>query len=120
MALIPPQPTGSVPGEGFWNDWIEKIRTIVNNLQQGLIPHNDLQTIQGGSAAQRYHLTLAQHTEATNTRSSRGVDTTDDVVIDDATNGIVLKDTQGTPHYWRITVSNIGALVVTDLGTTKP
>jgi hypothetical protein len=62
MALIPPQPAGSVPGEGFWNDWIEKIRTIVNDLQQGLIAHNDLQNIQGGSASERYHLTLAQQT----------------------------------------------------------
>lgn len=32
MALIPPQPTGVLPGSGLWNDWIEKIRTIVNGL----------------------------------------------------------------------------------------
>jgi hypothetical protein len=32
MALIPPQPIGQLPGSGYWNDWIEKIRTIVNNL----------------------------------------------------------------------------------------
>ena len=43
-----------------------------------------------------------------------------DVIIDLATKGLVLKDTQATAHYWRITVSNAGALVVTDLGTTKP
>lgn len=30
MALIPPQPVGSVPGSGLWNDWIEKIRSVVN------------------------------------------------------------------------------------------
>jgi len=47
-------------------------------------------------------------------------DTTDDIVIDLATKGLVLKDTQGTPHYWRITVSTVGAIVTTDLGTTKP
>jgi hypothetical protein len=96
MALIPPQPQGTLPGDGFWNDWIEKIRTIVNNLQQGLIDHNDLQNIQGGGATARYHLTQAQHTEATNTRSARGVDTTDDVIVDDATNGIVLRHTRNT------------------------
>jgi hypothetical protein len=53
-------------------------------------------------------------------RSTTGVDTTDDLIVDSATKGLVLKDTQGSPHYWRVTVSNVGALVVTDLGTTKP
>lgn len=65
MALIPPQPAGSLPGSGFWNDWIEKIRFIVNNLSEGNINHNDLQNIQGGSATERYHLTNAQHTSLT-------------------------------------------------------
>lgn len=44
----------------------------------------------------------------------------DDVVVDSATNGLVLKDTQATPHYWRITIDNTGVLVSTDLGTTLP
>lgn len=43
-----------------------------------------------------------------------------DIIIDSATKGLVLKDTQGTPHYWRLTVDNTGALVTTDLGTSKP
>lgn len=43
-----------------------------------------------------------------------------DIVFTDATKGIILKDTQGTPHYWRVTVSNVGALVITDLGTSYP
>jgi hypothetical protein len=37
MALIPPQPIGVLPGSGYWNDWIEKIRDLINGLQQGLI-----------------------------------------------------------------------------------
>lgn len=41
-------------------------------------------------------------------------------VSDLATGGIVLKDTQASPHYWRVTISNVGALVTTDLGTTRP
>jgi len=53
-------------------------------------------------------------------RTTKGVDTTDDVVIDLATKGLVLKDTQGTPHYWRVTISTLGVLTTTDLGTTKP
>jgi hypothetical protein len=53
-------------------------------------------------------------------RTTKGVDTTDDIVIDLATKGLVLKDTQGTPHYWRVTINTSGVLVTTDLGTTKP
>jgi hypothetical protein len=53
-------------------------------------------------------------------RTTKGIDSTDDHIVDQATKGLVLKDTQGTPHYWRVTVSNVGALVITDLGTTKP
>jgi hypothetical protein len=49
-----------------------------------------------------------------------GVDTAADVIVDNSSRGLVLKDTQGTPHYWRLTVSNVGALVTTDLGTVKP
>lgn len=51
-------------------------------------------------------------------RAIKGVDTTDDVIVDLATKGLVLKDTQGTPHYWRLTYS--GGAVWTDLGTVKP
>lgn len=135
--LLPPTPVGVPPGHSFWNDWYEKLRVLVN---QGAISvlwnninfagsnltdlatraHNNLQSVQGGSAGEFYHLTSAQHSEATSPRSSRGVDTTDDLIVDDATQGLVLKDTQGTPHYWRITVNNTGTLVITDLGTTKP
>lgn len=61
MALISPHPVGVLPGSGYWNDWIEKLRTVINNLGEGLINHNDLQNIQGGSASERYHLTAAQH-----------------------------------------------------------
>jgi hypothetical protein len=53
-------------------------------------------------------------------RITKGADAQDDLVIDLASKGLVLKDTQGTPHYWRVTISNAGALVITDVGTTKP
>lgn len=46
------------------------------------------------------------------------VTVTDDIVIDLATKGLVLKDTQDPPHYWRLTVDTSGTLVTTDLGTT--
>lgn len=30
MALLPPSPLGQPPGNSFWNDWYEKLRTIIN------------------------------------------------------------------------------------------
>lgn len=54
------------------------------------------------------------------TSHSHVIDTTSDVIIDLATKGLVLKDTQGTPHYWRVTIDTTGALTTTDLGTSKP
>lgn len=56
----------------------------------------------------------------TGTRITKGADVTDDLVVDSATKGLVLKDTQATPHYWRVTVDNSGSLVTSDLGTSKP
>lgn len=56
----------------------------------------------------------------TNSRITKGAITTDDLIIDLATKGLVLKDTQGSPHYWRVTIDNTGALVTSDLGTSAP
>lgn len=53
-------------------------------------------------------------------RITKGVITTDDLIVDDSPRGLVLKDTQGTPHYWRVTVSTLGALTTADLGTSPP
>ena len=53
-------------------------------------------------------------------RIAKGADTTDDFIVDLATKGLVLKDTQAIPHYWRLSVSILGALTTTDLGVGKP
>ena len=57
---LPPLPVGVAPGSGYWNDWYEKLRTLVNNTVTGL-PHNSLSGLQGGTAAQYYHLSLADY-----------------------------------------------------------
>jgi hypothetical protein len=45
------------------------------------------------------------------------LETTADIFIAaNGPNGLVLIDNQGTPHKWRVTVSNVGALQTTDLG----
>lgn len=46
--------------------------------------------------------------------------TTEDIIIDNSSKGVILKDNQSPSHYWRITVSILGALVTSDLGTSLP
>jgi hypothetical protein len=83
MALkIPPAPTGSPPGSAFWNDWYEKLRNLINSGTISQLwssidftasnitdivtrAHNNLQSFQGGTAGEYYHLTQAQHTSLT-------------------------------------------------------
>jgi hypothetical protein len=43
---------------------------------------------------------------------------TRDLLVDDSSKGLILKSPDG--HYWRVKVSNAGALTTTDLGTSKP
>lgn len=129
MALIPPQPVGVVPGSGLWNDWIEKIRTIVNGLLTEIswtVITGKPTTIAGYGITDPIEYTTNKNTVSgyaglnSVSRTTKGVDTTDDIIVDLATKGLVLKDTQGTPHYWRVTVSTLGVLTTADLGTTKP
>lgn len=135
-SILPPVPWDRPQTSYEWVDWYTKLRDVIDN---SALDHQALLNLQGGSATERYHLTLAQVALVTgaeqaanknavsgyaglnaSSRITKGVDTTDDLIIDLATKGIVFKDTQGTPHYWRLTVDNTGTLVTTDLGTTKP
>jgi len=76
--ILPPTPIGVPPGHSFWNDWYEKLRTVVNTGAISVIwsninfagsnitsianrAHNNLQSIQGGTTGEYYHLTAAQH-----------------------------------------------------------
>ena len=51
-------------------------------------------------------------------RTTKGIDSTDDLIIDLATKGCVLKSADN--HYWRITIQNDGTLITSDLGLVKP
>lgn len=75
---IPPAPVGTLPGSSYWNDWYEKLRNLINS---GTISqlwasidftasnitdivtrnHNNLQSFQGGTAGEYYHLTAAEY-----------------------------------------------------------
>lgn len=136
MATLPPIPWDRPQTSYEWVDWYTKLRDLIDN---SALDHNALLNLQGGTTGEYYHLTNAQVALVTgaeqaanknaasgyaglnaSSRTTKGVDTTDDVIIDLATKGLVLKDTQGTPHYWRVTISTTGVLTTTDLGTTKP
>lgn len=124
--LLPPLPVATLPGSFTWNDWYEKLRTLINDLGSA-IPWSIITgkpTTLGG-----YGITDGQNTSQKNTangyaglnavsRITKGVDTTDDVIVDDTAKGLVLKSPNG--HYWRGTISNAGVVTWTDLGTTKP
>lgn len=82
-------------------EWARKVVLVVNHLHDSVDDIYD--NLEGGSYPGRL---------------TKGVDTTDDIVIDSSTAGLVLLDTAG--HYWRIKVNTSGVLTTTDLGITKP
>lgn len=113
--IIPPTPIGSPPGSAFWNDWFEKIRTLINsgtitsswtslNFTSSNITdivnraHNNLQSFQGGTSGEYYHLTSTQYSRCTGVISKAGFPTTSDIA---AGQWAVYKDTSGgTVRLW--------------------
>jgi hypothetical protein len=125
--ILPPAPVDAPFGAYNWVDWYRKVRDAINNAET--VSWNII--IDKPTTLAGYGITNGQVSTEKNaangyaglnaaSRTTKGVDTTDDVIIDLATKGLVLKDTQGTPHYWRVTISTLGVLTTTDLGTTKP
>jgi len=125
--LLPPAPIDAPFSSYSWADWYKKVRDAINastSIAWSIVTGTpttlagygitDAQAISAKNAASGYAGLSAA------SRITKGVDTTDDVIIDLATKGLVLKDTQGTPHYWRVTISTLGVLTTADLGTTKP
>lgn len=66
MANLPPIPNDPI-GENYkWREWFNSIRnSIVGVAGSSIITHNSLSSTQGGTATERYHLTLTQHTDLT-------------------------------------------------------
>lgn len=112
-ARLPPPPHDRPPTSFEWIDWYTKVTDQINTATD----HNNLSSIQGGTSGQYNHLSDAELAAVTAARDSRGTDTTDDLIVDDASKGLVLKN--GSTYY-RVTVNGAGALVVTNIGTTKP
>lgn len=85
-----------------YRDWQEAIRAIVTQLLNLFDANNTWNGVQTFSARP----------------VTAGVDSSSDVIVDLATKGLVLKDTAGV--YWRVTVTTLGALTITNIGSTKP
>jgi hypothetical protein len=129
VTKLSPFPVGINPGSSYWSDLYERIRFLVNQQLESIswdILTGTPTTLAGYGITDPVELTTNKDAASgyaglsSQSRITKGVKTTDDVIIDLATKGLVLKDTQGTPHYWRVTISTVGALVTTDLGTTAP
>lgn len=132
--LLPPAPpirTGteaqSFSNSSFWNNWYEQLRTIVNSLASSIswsIITGKPTTLAGYGITDPVELTT--HKDAisgyaglnASSRTTKGVDTPDDLIITNSGKGLVLISPNG--HYWRATISNTGVITWTDLGTTKP
>jgi len=124
--LIPPMPNGTVPGSAYWNDWIEKLRTLVNSFVNGI----QWSTIQGKpTTLSGYGITdginvsqkgAANGVAALNSvsRVDKGLTTTDYIVANSSTKGFTMLSPNG--HYWVATISNTGVVTWTDVGTTSP
>lgn len=125
--LIPPMPNGVVPGSAYWNDWIEKLRSIINSFSSGF-PFSAITgkptTLFGYGITDPVELTTHKDQPSgyaglsAGSRVTKGVKTTDYVVIDSTTTGLTMKSPNG--HYWVATISNAGAVTWTDVGTTSP
>jgi len=113
-AILPPTPVGVPPGSSYWNDWYEKLRYLVNtgsitvtwtniNFAGSNITdiasraHNNLQSIQGGTAGEYNHLTNLELARLS-VISLAGLPTTSDIA---AGKWAVYKDTSGgTVRLW--------------------
>lgn len=79
-SILPPQPTGVPPNHAYWNDWYNKLRAVINGIATSIKwinldfsgskiedivsrEHNKLQSMQGGTTNEYYHLTNAQHSD---------------------------------------------------------
>lgn len=133
MAIIlPPAPIGEPPGSFAWQDWYLKLRqffTTTGTLAWNLVDktganitdipirlHNTLQTIQGGTVGEFYHLTLAEYDELQrdNNVTSVGVNTT----LDDTNRTVLVTASGVTVTLPAASTARIGKSWTVILGTT--
>lgn len=113
--LIPPSPVGVPMGSSTWNQWLETVRQIINSGAAGVLwaninfagsnitsiasrAHNNLQSMQGGTAGEYYHLTAGQYARVTSVIQRA----TDPTTTEIGTNqwAIYKNTTSGTVKLW--------------------
>lgn len=77
-----------------------------------------------GTPTVAYGFQSALHSVGTTRRSFWGGNSffcdSNDYITNTAAKGLIVKDGQGTPHFWRFTVGSDGTPAVVDIGTTAP
>lgn len=81
--------------------------------------NNSIPTLYGNLSTKQIGIGVTSTSEKL-TVAGRIRSTNSDIVVESSSKGLILKDTQSTPHYWRITISNAGVLTTTDVGTSLP
>ena len=118
--ILPPAPIDAPFSSYNWVDWYRKVRSAINNtgsVAWSIITGIPANVTNAQSTTQKDAVSGYAGLNA-NSRTTKGVDTTDDVITDSTTKGPVMKSANG--HYWRGSISNLGVVTWTDLGTTKP
>jgi len=124
---LAPLPVGAAPGSGYWNDWYEQLRQLINGITSGVswtLVTGTPTSLAGYGITDPVELTTNKNSASgyaglnSVSRTTKGMDTTDDVITDSTAKGPVMKAPNG--HYWRGAISNVGVVTWTDLGTTKP
>jgi hypothetical protein len=100
-AKLPPLPVGVAPGSGYWNDWYEKLRKIINDLISG-VGHNVLSGLQGGGPGEYYHLTASELATATAPEWTYVKVTSDQVVTGTSPTATVLTFTPAASKLYEV------------------
>jgi len=113
--ILPPTPQGVPPGHSFWNDWYEKLRTVINTGAVSVLwsninfagssladlatkEHNTLTSVQGGVAGEKYHMSSVEYARATTLQTKAGDPNTTDLA---ASKWAVYKNTStGQVRLW--------------------
>lgn len=114
--VLPPPPINDKPGSFTWLEWYRKLRNYVST--SGSVPwyiinfagsnitdialrsHQNLQTIQGGTSGEAYHLTQTQHSDIINNIHCENIDyqvpVTGFSITASASDNVILLEPAGT------------------------
>lgn len=101
--VLPPPPVNDQPGSFAWLEWYRQLRTYVSTT--GSVPwylinfagsnitdiatrdHNTLQTLQGGTSGEKYHLTSSEYSTLTSSAQGTWTPTFTNLTVVNGTGG---------------------------------